>query len=346
MLGRREPADRLCRQRRHRSGRCRGGRATRSAANGNATCRELELLPRLPCRCAAAATRCPACGSPRLLRHGELATLAIAHVDCDAFYATIEKRDDPAPGRGAGHRRRRPARRRRRGVLRRPHLRREIGDADVRGVATVPAGTASSGPIWTNIPGRPRSAPDDAGADAACRTAVDRRGFPRSLRHRAAARHVARQGAGALCPRGRDQAAHHRLDRPVLQQIPRQGRLRPRQAAGLCGARRERSAGVPGAEAGQLHLRRRQGERGAVGARRLPPHRRSATHQRDRADAPLRRGRPPPGPACARHRCAHGQRRSRNQERVLGDDVRPRHRRISARSSGFCGLWRRKYRRG
>jgi DNA polymerase-4 len=45
---------------------------------------------------APQATRCPACGSPRLLRHEELATLAIAHVDCDAFYATIEKRDDPA----------------------------------------------------------------------------------------------------------------------------------------------------------------------------------------------------------------------------------------------------------
>jgi DNA polymerase IV len=42
-----------------------------------------------------AVTRCPACGSPRLIQHAELATLAIAHVDCDAFYATIEKRDDP-----------------------------------------------------------------------------------------------------------------------------------------------------------------------------------------------------------------------------------------------------------
>jgi DNA polymerase-4 len=42
-----------------------------------------------------AITRCPTCGSPRLIRHAELATLAIAHVDCDAFYATIEKRDDP-----------------------------------------------------------------------------------------------------------------------------------------------------------------------------------------------------------------------------------------------------------
>jgi DNA polymerase-4 len=45
---------------------------------------------------AAQAARCTACGSPRLLRHAELDTLSIAHVDCDAFYATIEKRDDPA----------------------------------------------------------------------------------------------------------------------------------------------------------------------------------------------------------------------------------------------------------
>ena len=42
-----------------------------------------------------AVTRCPACSSPRLIRHAELDMLAIAHVDCDAFYATIEKRDDP-----------------------------------------------------------------------------------------------------------------------------------------------------------------------------------------------------------------------------------------------------------
>ena len=40
--------------------------------------------------------RCAACGSPRLVRHPGLASLAIAHVDCDAFYAAIEKRDNPA----------------------------------------------------------------------------------------------------------------------------------------------------------------------------------------------------------------------------------------------------------
>jgi DNA polymerase-4 len=40
--------------------------------------------------------RCPSCRSPRLLRHPELHHLATAHLDCDAFYAAIEKRDDPS----------------------------------------------------------------------------------------------------------------------------------------------------------------------------------------------------------------------------------------------------------
>jgi DNA polymerase IV len=45
---------------------------------------------------SAAAERCAACGSPRLLVHRERDTLAIAHVDCDAFFAAVEKRDDPS----------------------------------------------------------------------------------------------------------------------------------------------------------------------------------------------------------------------------------------------------------
>ena len=41
-------------------------------------------------------TRCPACGSPRVVSHPELFSLSIAHMDCDAFYASVEKRDNPA----------------------------------------------------------------------------------------------------------------------------------------------------------------------------------------------------------------------------------------------------------
>ncbi len=40
-------------------------------------------------------TRCPTCHSPRIVAHPELFDLAIAHMDCDAFYASIEKRDNP-----------------------------------------------------------------------------------------------------------------------------------------------------------------------------------------------------------------------------------------------------------
>ena len=39
--------------------------------------------------------RCPTCASPRILVHDELPHLSIAHMDCDAFYASVEKRDRP-----------------------------------------------------------------------------------------------------------------------------------------------------------------------------------------------------------------------------------------------------------
>jgi DNA polymerase IV len=42
-----------------------------------------------------AAKRCGECGSPRLVRHRALPSLTLAHIDCDAFYATVEKRDNP-----------------------------------------------------------------------------------------------------------------------------------------------------------------------------------------------------------------------------------------------------------
>ncbi|WP_299374081.1 DNA polymerase IV [uncultured Kiloniella sp.] len=40
--------------------------------------------------------RCANCHSPRLISHPELSVLSMAHIDCDAFYASVEKRDNPA----------------------------------------------------------------------------------------------------------------------------------------------------------------------------------------------------------------------------------------------------------
>ena len=53
-----------------------------------ALCRDC-LEPQKP------AGRCHVCNSPRLIDHPELADLTIAHLDCDAFYAAVEKRDRP-----------------------------------------------------------------------------------------------------------------------------------------------------------------------------------------------------------------------------------------------------------
>ena len=60
---------------------------------------QAEELPGFCRDCFAPAaptdTRCPVCHMPRILRHPELNDLTIAHLDCDAFYAAVEKRDNP-----------------------------------------------------------------------------------------------------------------------------------------------------------------------------------------------------------------------------------------------------------
>ncbi|WP_097805083.1 DNA polymerase IV [Pelagimonas varians] len=45
--------------------------------------------------CFETGPRCPSCGRPRVIAHPELWDLSIAHMDCDAFYASVEKRDNP-----------------------------------------------------------------------------------------------------------------------------------------------------------------------------------------------------------------------------------------------------------
>ncbi|MEQ7156301.1 DNA polymerase IV [Brevundimonas aurifodinae] len=54
-----------------------------------AVCRECLWTGAVP------VTRCPGCGSPRVVSDPELSGLSIAHLDCDAFYASVEKRDRP-----------------------------------------------------------------------------------------------------------------------------------------------------------------------------------------------------------------------------------------------------------
>lgn len=58
-------------------------------------CRDcLETYPEPPTE-EARPRRCPACDSPRLVWHPDLDRLSLAHIDCDAFYASVEKRDRP-----------------------------------------------------------------------------------------------------------------------------------------------------------------------------------------------------------------------------------------------------------
>ena len=40
-------------------------------------------------------TSCPVCNSRRIVSHPALSRLGVAHIDCDAFFAAIEKRDNP-----------------------------------------------------------------------------------------------------------------------------------------------------------------------------------------------------------------------------------------------------------
>ncbi|MBL4758243.1 MAG: DNA polymerase IV [Rhizobiales bacterium] len=63
-------------------------------ASHKCLCRDCSNLFE-PISSQANGQRCPVCASPRVLDHPEITSLSIAHIDCDAFFASVEKRDNP-----------------------------------------------------------------------------------------------------------------------------------------------------------------------------------------------------------------------------------------------------------
>ena len=191
------------------------------------------------------AIRCPNCGSPRLIRHPELRQLGIAHLDCDAFYAAIEKRDDPSLADkpliiGGG----------KRGVVSTAcYIARTYGVRSAmpmfQALKACPDAVVLPPDMEKYVPVGRRGAGPDAGADAAGRAALDRRGLSRPLRDRTPAWRGAGRQPGPPCPADRERDRHHGFDRPLLQQVPRQGRLGSGKAARVLGDRPCRGRRLP-----------------------------------------------------------------------------------------------------
>ena len=140
------------------------------------------------------AKRCAACGSPRLLAHPERDALSIAHVDCDAFFAAVEKRDDPSLADkpviiGGG----------RRGVVSTAcYVARTYGVRSAmpmfKALKACPHAVVIKPDMDKYQDRGPRRPPADARPDAPRRAGLDRRGLPRP--HRDGARAPGEPGAG------------------------------------------------------------------------------------------------------------------------------------------------------
>ena len=288
---------------------------------------------------AGDATRCPACGSPRLAapprtRHAD-------HRPCRLRRVLRHDREARRPfaRRQAADRRRRQARRGLDRLLHRAHLRRALGDADVRGAAALPArhhrqaehgrNTSASAAQVRALMLELTPQVEPISIDEAF---IDLSGTQR-LHGMSAAKVLARFAAQVET---RDR--HHGLDRAVRQQVPRQDRLRSRQAARLCRARarrRPRRSSAPSrstSSTASARSRRRASPRTAFAL--------IADLQRaDERDLMRRYGAEGQRlcAALARHRRPRGRSGARAQERVGGDHLRDATSPRSGRWRSICG---------
>ena len=191
-----------------------------------------------------AARRCSECRSPRLVRHRALASLTLAHIDCDAFYATVEKRDNPELADkpviiGGG----------KRGVVsaacyisRTPGVRSACADVRKRSRAVPVRSRDPAGNMAKYV----RVGREVRHAMQALTPLVEPLSLDEAFLdlswHPARSRPDPRQSSRPLRPRGRARHRHHGFRRAVVQQVSGQDRLRPRQAARFCCARPGRSA--------------------------------------------------------------------------------------------------------
>ena len=255
----------------------------------------------------------------------------IIHIDMDAFYASVEQRDDPLRAVRSPWARR-AARRGLDGQLRGASLRRALGPSLRDGAAAVPRADLRSG-AFRRLQGR---------------LAADPRHLPRIYRTGGAA--VARRSLSGRdartfgdARRPRDQGPHTPADgadgfgRRVGQQDAGQDRLGLPQARRAVHDRALRGRGVRRRAARRALLRHRRRDGRADAPHGHPYGRRSAAVGRGGARAALRQGRSRLLRLCARRRRAGGRAPPRAQVGRRRDDLRRGYRRLRAAEYGAGG---------
>ena len=231
--------------------------------------RASHALPRLPGdRRAARRGAAGAAAARASSRTRSFSRSPIAHVDCDAFYAAVEKRDNPA-------------------LADKPVI---VGGGR-RGVVSAACyvartyGVRSAMPMFKALKACPDAVviPPDMAKYArvgrevrelmlALTPAVEPLSIDEAFLDLSGTERL--HGAPPAVTLARFQRRVEReigvtvSDRPQPQQVPRQDRLRPRQAARLRRDRPRRDAVLPRRAAGLGHLGRRQGDAGAARRRR------------------------------------------------------------------------------